>query len=75
MSHKGIIGFNYVKEHVGQDKSRIIFPIGILLAGEELHVNHHNQPWNPNFKRRWFEFDIGWMYIKIFEFFKLLKLK
>jgi stearoyl-CoA desaturase (delta-9 desaturase) len=75
MSHKGIIGFNYVKENVGQDKSRIVFPIGILLAGEELHANHHNQPWNPNFKRRWFEFDIGWIYIKIFEFFKLLKLK
>jgi stearoyl-CoA desaturase (delta-9 desaturase) len=75
MFHKGIFGFNYVKEHVGQDKSRILFPIGILFAGEELHVNHHNQPWNPKLKRRWFEFDIGWIYIQLFAFFKLLKIK
>ena len=66
--------FDYVKEHHGQDKSKILFPIGILLAGEELHANHHTQPWNPNLSRRWFEFDISWVYIRILMFFKLVKL-
>jgi stearoyl-CoA desaturase (delta-9 desaturase) len=69
------IGFNYVKGNVGHDKSCILFPIGILLAGEELHANHHNQPWNVKFSRKWFEFDIGWMYINILAFFKLIKIK
>jgi stearoyl-CoA desaturase (delta-9 desaturase) len=73
MFHKGT--FNYVKEHIGQDKSKILFPIGIICCGEELHANHHNQPWNPKFSRRWFEYDIGWTYIKILSFFKLLKIR
>jgi stearoyl-CoA desaturase (Delta-9 desaturase) len=70
--HKG--PFSYAQSR-GEDKSKILFPIGILFAGEELHTYHHNDPWNPNNARRWFEFDISYVYIKIFAFFKLIKLK
>ena len=72
-THK--IGFDYPGHRNSEDKSKIIFPIGILISGEELHCNHHNYPRSPKFSRRWFEFDIGYVYAKIFSFVGLLKLR
>lgn len=54
-----------------KDQSRNIIPWGIWIGGEELHNNHHLDPANIKLSRRWFEFDIGWMYIKLFEFLNL----
>jgi stearoyl-CoA desaturase (delta-9 desaturase) len=48
-----------------QDHSRNIFPWGILVGGEELHNNHHLDSASTKFSRKWFEFDIGWLYIQI----------
>ena len=50
-------------------------PIGILIGGEELHNNHHAYPTAAKFSLRPWEFDIGWMYIKIFGLFGLCKVK
>jgi stearoyl-CoA desaturase (delta-9 desaturase) len=58
-----------------KDYSRNISPIGIIIGGEELHNNHHLEPANPKLSRRWFEFDAGWMWFKIFEFLRLAKLR
>ncbi len=58
-----------------KDHSRNISPIGIVVGGEELHNNHHLDPASPKFSRKPWEFDIGWMYIKVFEFLGLAKLK
>ena len=58
-----------------KDHSRNISPIGIIVGGEELHNNHHLAPANPKFSQKWWEFDIGWMYIKGLEFLGLAKLK
>ena len=58
-----------------KDYSRNISPIGIIVGGEELHNNHHLDPASPKFSRKPWEFDIGWMYIKVLEFFKLAKIK
>jgi len=60
---------------ITKDQSRNISPWGIVIGGEELHNNHHMDPANPKLSLRWFEFDIGWMYIKIFETLGLLKVK
>lgn len=57
-----------------KDSSRNIIPFGILIGGEELHNNHHVEPGSSKLSKRWFEFDIGWMYIKLFEKLHLLKL-
>ena len=57
------------------DQSKNIIPFGILIGGEELHNNHHLNPANPKLSLKWFEFDIGWMYIKIFQSIGLAKLK
>ena len=58
-----------------RDQSRNISPWGIIVGGEELHNNHHLEAANPRLSRRWFEFDIGWMYICLLEKVKLAKLR
>ena len=58
-----------------KDRSRNIFPIGIIIGGECLHNNHHLDPANPKLSRKWFEFDIGWMWFKVLERFNLAKVK
>jgi stearoyl-CoA desaturase (delta-9 desaturase) len=58
-----------------KDRSRNIFPIGIIIGGECLHNNHHLEPANPKLSRRWFEFDIGWMWLSLFRLLRLAKLR
>lgn len=58
-----------------KDRSRNIVPWGTIIGGEELHANHHLDPASAKLSRKWWEFDIGWMYIKVFEFLRLAKIK
>ena len=48
-----------------EDASRNIVPWGILIGGEELHNNHHTFATSAKLSNKWYEFDIGWMYIQI----------
>ncbi|CAN0586111.1 unnamed protein product, partial [Ectocarpus sp. 12 AP-2014] len=57
------------------DNARNISPWGILIGGEELHNNHHTYPNSSKLSRRWFEVDIGWGYIRLFQLFGLAKPK
>lgn len=57
------------------DASTNIVPWGILIGGEELHNNHHTFPSSAKLSSKWYEFDIGWMYINIFKMLGLLKIK
>jgi stearoyl-CoA desaturase (delta-9 desaturase) len=57
------------------DASRNISPWGILIGGEELHNNHHSFATSAKLSSKWYEFDIGWMYIRILEMFGLAKAK
>ena len=50
-----------------QDASTNIVPFGILIGGEELHNNHHAYATSARFSNRWYEFDIGWLYIRILQ--------
>jgi stearoyl-CoA desaturase (delta-9 desaturase) len=56
--------FGY-RNHAVKDASRNITPFAIWLGGEELHNNHHADPKSATFSHRWFEVDIGWMYIQL----------
>ncbi|HPA90746.1 MAG TPA: fatty acid desaturase [Quisquiliibacterium sp.] len=47
------------------DASTNIFPWGILIGGEELHNNHHSYASSAKLSSKWYEFDIGWMYIRL----------
>jgi stearoyl-CoA desaturase (Delta-9 desaturase) len=58
-----------------EDESRNLSPLGILLSGEELHNNHHRFPSSPKFSRKWFEFDIGWLYIRLLVFLRLARIR
>ena len=46
------------------DTSTNIVPWGILIGGEELHNNHHAFAASAKFSSRWWEFDLGWVYIR-----------
>jgi stearoyl-CoA desaturase (delta-9 desaturase) len=48
-----------------KDASRNIVPLGLWIVGEELHNNHHADPKSATFRAKWYEFDIGWVYIKV----------
>ena len=54
-----------------KDASRNIIPIGLWIVGEELHNNHHADPRSASFRAKWYEFDVGWVYIKVLSWVKL----
>jgi stearoyl-CoA desaturase (Delta-9 desaturase) len=56
-----------------EDASTNIVPWGILIGGEELHNNHHAFTTSAKLSNKWYEFDIGWMYIRILETLGLAK--
>ena len=58
-----------------EDASRNIVPWGILIGGEELHNNHHAYATSARLSNKWYEFDIGWMYICILKALGLAKVK
>ncbi|MCF8164102.1 MAG: DesA family fatty acid desaturase [Burkholderiaceae bacterium] len=58
-----------------KDASTNILPWGIIIGGEELHNNHHTYGTSAKLSSKWYEFDIGWMYITILSFFGLAKVK
>ena len=43
-----------------------IVPWGVLIAGEELHNNHHAFPSSPRFAIQGWEIDMGWLVICMF---------
>jgi stearoyl-CoA desaturase (delta-9 desaturase) len=57
------------------DASTNLSPIGILIGGEELHNNHHAFPSSAKLSSKWFEFDIGWLYIRLLQAAGLAKVK
>ena len=57
------------------DASTNIIPWGIIIGGEELHNNHHAYASSAKLSSKWYEFDIGWMYIRILKFFGMARIK
>ena len=58
-----------------EDASRNIVPWGILIGGEELHNNHHTYATSAKLSNKWYEFDIGWLYIQMMGAVGLAKVK
>lgn len=57
------------------DASTNIVPWGIIIGGEELHNNHHAFGSSAKLSARWYEFDIGWLYIRLLEMARLAKVR
>jgi stearoyl-CoA desaturase (delta-9 desaturase) len=67
--HRGYRNFE------SEDASTNLTPLAFVIAGEELHNNHHAFPTSAKFSVRPWEFDIGWMYICIFRVVGLCKVR
>ena len=57
------------------DASTNIVPWGVLIGGEELHNNHHAYPTSAKLSSKWYEFDVGWLYIRALEALGLARVK
>lgn len=57
------------------DGSTNLWPIGLIIAGEELHNNHHAFPTSARFSMRPHEVDMGWLHLKVLVFFGLAKIR
>ena len=57
-----------------RDQSRNIIPWAIWIGGEELHNNHHAETANVKLSRKWFEFDIGYFYLRVFSVLRLARI-
>lgn len=49
------------------DASTNVSPWGIIIGGEELHNNHHTYPTSAKLSVKPYEFDLGWLYIRVLE--------
>ena len=63
------------RHYAVNDTSTNITPIAFWIGGEELHNNHHAFPTSARFSMRWYEFDLGWLYINVLQFFGLATVK
>jgi len=57
------------------DTSTNIVPWGFVIGGEELHNNHHAYGTSAKFSSQWYEFDLGWVYIRMLSALKLAKVR
>ncbi len=71
----GIGHFFGYRNWATEDASTNIIPLGILIGGEELHNNHHAYASSAKLSSKWYEFDIGWLYIRILETLGLARVK
>ncbi len=63
----GLAHFWGYRNYESPDAARNLTPIAILIGGEELHNNHHTYPNSAKLSSRWYEFDMGWTYIRLFQ--------
>lgn len=69
----GIGHFWGYRNYDSPDASTNLTPWAFWIGGEELHNNHHTHPTSARFSLKWFEFDIGWQYIRAMQALGLAK--
>jgi stearoyl-CoA desaturase (delta-9 desaturase) len=57
------------------DGSTNLTNMGVLIGGEELHNNHHAFPSSAKLSMKWWEFDIGWFYIRLLALMGLARVR
>ncbi len=71
---------NYFAHKIGRirfkvnDTSRNLMPVDIFMLGEGYHNNHHKFPGDPNFGKKWYEFDPIYPIILLFHFLHIIRL-
>ena len=71
--HRPLLGLSQLR--LRRTRARNISPWGILIGGEELHNNHHTYPTSAKFSVKLYEFDIGWVYIRMLRDARLAKVQ
>jgi len=71
----GLGHFTGYRNYDCNDAACNLIPWGIIIGGEELHNNHHTFATSAKLSSKWYEFDIGWMYIRTMEIMGLAKVK
>jgi stearoyl-CoA desaturase (delta-9 desaturase) len=71
----GIGHFWGYRNYACPDASTNVSPWGIIIGGEELHNNHHAFGTSAKFSTKWYEFDIGWCYIRLLSLCGLANVK
>lgn len=71
----GIGHFWGYRNYECSDAARNVFPWGFWIGGEELHNNHHAFASSAKFSSKWWEFDMGWFYIKCLSYLGLAKVR
>jgi len=57
------------------DASTNLFPVGVIIGGEELHNNHHTYPQSARLSSKAWELDIGWCYIRLLQWLGLARVR
>jgi stearoyl-CoA desaturase (delta-9 desaturase) len=63
------------RNYATSDTSTNLTPWGFLIGGEELHNNHHAYGTSAKFSAQWYEFDLGWLYIRALSAVGLAKVR
>lgn len=63
------------RNYATSDTSTNLSPWGLLIGGEELHNNHHAYGTSAKFSAQWYEFDLGWLYIRAMSAVGLAKVR
>ena len=63
------------RNYATADTSTNLVPWGLLIGGEELHNNHHAYGTSAKFSAQWYEFDLGWLYIRALSALGLAKVR
>lgn len=58
-----------------RDAATNLVPWGIIIGGEELHNNHHTYPNSAKLSVKRWEFDMGWVWIRLFCLLRLAKVQ
>ncbi len=69
----GLGHFLGYRNYASRDRSHNLLPWGLLIGGEELHNNHHTYPTSAKLSLKWWEFDVGWMYISVLRALRLAR--
>lgn len=57
------------------DQSKNTGPWGVLLLGELFQNNHHHAKDDANFAKKWFEFDLTYLVMRVFNKLGIIKLQ
>ena len=58
-----------------KNTSRNLLPVDVLMLGESYHNDHHEHPSKANFGERWFEIDLVYYIVLLFNKLHIIRLK